>query len=684
MLKVQDLTQTLQQLYLQHLNTYGSNNQYIFDAQEGDISAFEPIKVSVNFESENAGYSNLAGAVLLSDLLNANPNTKLFDLFRDNENPHNGTWNGVESGILTPFFAGDYAPNGAFLDQGNGTIDLYPTSITLLPGDEAAFYLATGYGHNPNARVDYLFSTPEIGSVKHGTLPPEGSYVKITDNGNGQYQVAWEDLTGGGDRDFNDVILDLSIQRIPLYDRTASLEVPATATENNTFAFQVNDAVIEAWYATTPTGEEGLYFKVSALNDFTDGYTIQVTDQNGNLPPAISNNPYKTPTLAQGESDIEYFAPVEKDASGNIIPLTLSVTAPVQNVATIEKRAVVGYNQTTVTFGSESQTFQLPQLDVVQKADIEFGKLSVLLPAVKNDLTNETAFNQTLVQVTVPKEVIHENITPNFTPEISQINIPRPEKPTKPNREDFASDQEYAQALEQYAKDLENYKIAEATYKVANKSQEWIAKGAEISLKVEKAAINAVNKIIDGYLVKGLSKLQTTFKAKMDELNDKKAHFEQLVQNLQSQLASTTDPTQRQILQEKISAYSNAVKELTEANANLGKEAISFAKEMIDGFKKDMQDLLSEFRSGYEKNNSSALSYSSQAQSLLSSGVQDYRYYEAAGQAVLYDEIASGFKVGEQVIEAVLDTFNNVDISANPDIADALPDVDISQVNIQI
>lgn len=48
-------------------------------------------------------------------------------------------------------------------------------------------------------------------STGMGALNPDGiAHTLVTDLGNGTTQVGWEDLLGGGDRDYNDLVFDFS------------------------------------------------------------------------------------------------------------------------------------------------------------------------------------------------------------------------------------------------------------------------------------------------------------------------------------------------------------------------------------------------------------------------------------------------------------------------------------------
>jgi hypothetical protein len=669
-----DLTQLLQQYLATHqqIHQREPDKPYVMD-DTATITAFEPVKVSVSFESEGAGYSNLGGAILLRDLLKADQSADAVSLFQDRD--YSWAIDGAEKGFIEPYFVDKYNLDisGGYMDLGAPHPD---TSITLLPGDIMTNYLLTGYGHIPGRRADYLISIPEAGSLNTGLLPPEGSYVKVTDNGDNTYTVAWEDLTGGGDRDFDDVVLKFEIERIPVYKGVASTVIPETATAHNTYAFQVGNAVIEAWYEYDPDTEKPtkLWFKTTALADLPEGYKFKLTGPNGEDLPNVGSNPFTLGALKAGETDIQYFAPVTG-------PVKLTVTAPA-GIATIEKRSVVGYDTINVNFGDTHETYQIPHLDVTEKVSLTWGKYEVELPDVVNNLTGEQKFEATKVVVTVPASVSVENLTPEFTPSVEDFNIEKPEMPQEPNPDDYATPEEYEAALNEYAQKLENYYNAVATYESAKAAVDMIKTGREQSLEIEKAAIDAVNSIVKGYLVDAISALKTSFQANMKSINEQKAEYEQIVNNLKEQLANTTDEEQKQILQEQIDAYQKAVEELAQANADLGREAVEFSKEMVEEFKEAMEDLIKEFSREAEKNKELAASSLAKAQALAD--VKNADFYVAYGEAILYDALASGFEQGAKIATAVLESYISVDATVNADAAEALDSVDVAEVNISI
>ncbi|MEQ8752846.1 MAG: DUF4347 domain-containing protein [Coleofasciculus sp. G1-WW12-02] len=85
--------------------------------------------------------------------------------------------------------------------------------LTLEAGDYWVFYLiqdsttADWLAQNPENRLDG--ETIAFFSVTAAN-PDQFNHVQRTDLGDGMVQLAWEDLTGGGDQDFNDIIFNVS------------------------------------------------------------------------------------------------------------------------------------------------------------------------------------------------------------------------------------------------------------------------------------------------------------------------------------------------------------------------------------------------------------------------------------------------------------------------------------------
>lgn len=80
--------------------------------------------------------------------------------------------------------------------------------VELLGGDRLVFYLI------PNDTADaVLNSTLSTDSVLLGATFGEGSFrnLRVTDQGNQQFTLAWEEQPNGGDQDFDDLILNFKI-----------------------------------------------------------------------------------------------------------------------------------------------------------------------------------------------------------------------------------------------------------------------------------------------------------------------------------------------------------------------------------------------------------------------------------------------------------------------------------------
>jgi len=736
-LTIGDLAQILQSYYTTHQAIYERQNDqtgYVFE--DGVISAFEPVKVDVEFVSEGAGYSNLAGAITLSDLLSVeNQDRTVLSLYQD-QNIATENWtemyqfDGAVEGILSPFFADNIDISGGFLDEGVASLE-NPTSITLLPGDSSLFYLATGYGHIPTRRADYLFSVDDVGSLLTDRLPPEGSYVKVTDNGDGTYTVAWEDLTGGGDRDFDDVVLKFSIERIPYYEQTATTEVPETASQFNTFAVQVGDAVVEAWYGTTDDGTSALWFKTTALNDL-EGYTIAVTDADGNPLPNVGGSPYSIPALQAGESDIQYFAPISpednirlvitapepQEAEAETEPTTPTTAA---GTAIIEKRGIVGYDTKTITFGDKTTTFNIPVLDISSAVSLNFGKYERVMP------------NGQTVLATVPASVsgaaAGESVDGKYYELLSDnIAIEDPGKPVKPDKADFINPETgeldkdaYNAAVAEYKEALAAYKTAAKTYKSAVKAAKLVNKGQAKSLKIEQKAIKTVNKAL-AKLVKGEKKADK-YITKAEVSLEKAANYREKAQQLRDELNKTLeakgwtmddvneilankpnkadfiDPATGELDKEAYDAAKATYKE-AKAIAKLAKKAdkydvkadkleakaeayqqkaLDITAKTAEKFKTTLEKLISKYASKADSLGAAGESLVEKAQ-----GLEGADMYKALGKGIYNLELSEGYARGAEIATAVLDAFVSVDASVTPDVAASLESVDISSVNVSI
>jgi len=59
-------------------------------------------------------------------------------------------------------------------------------------------------------------------------------------------------------------------------------------------------------------------------------------------------------------------------------------------------------------------------------------------------------------------------------------------------------------------------------------------------------------------------------------------------------------------------------------------------------------------------------------------------YYKALGKGLYSVELAEGYARGAEIATAVLETYVDIDVSVNPDVAASLDSVDISSVNVSI
>ncbi|MBE9212790.1 DUF4114 domain-containing protein [Plectonema cf. radiosum LEGE 06105] len=98
----------------------------------------------------------------------------------------------------------------AINNQPNGYAELEKTRILegYQSGERLVFYLVT------NSTTDNVISdetSPNNVLLSSTFSSSDFAQVKIADMGNGKFELAWEDQIGGGDRDFNDLVLNLEI-----------------------------------------------------------------------------------------------------------------------------------------------------------------------------------------------------------------------------------------------------------------------------------------------------------------------------------------------------------------------------------------------------------------------------------------------------------------------------------------
>ena len=109
------------------------------------------------------------------------------------------------------------------LDNDGFSNDSFVPLFTV-PGGTNGIGLGGPSGTLNSGNVGFLWALKPSGAPLWTSLPSQNSdgldhmvTWKITDGpAVGNWVIAWEDLTGGGDRDFNDIVLEVSLQPIPI------------------------------------------------------------------------------------------------------------------------------------------------------------------------------------------------------------------------------------------------------------------------------------------------------------------------------------------------------------------------------------------------------------------------------------------------------------------------------------
>ncbi|RUM42144.1 MAG: hypothetical protein DSY34_02485 [Desulfurobacterium sp.] len=338
--------------------------------------------------------------------------------------------------------------------------------------------------------------------------------------------------------------------------------------------------------------------------------------------------------------------------------------------------------------------------------------------------------NGETVIATVPAAVESQEVAPTAEPITETINIENPGKPVKPDKADFIDpetgelDKEaYNAAVAEYKEALAAYKTALKEYKAAVKAVKYEAKGQTKSLKVEEKAIKTVNKAL-AKLVKGEQKADK-YVTKAEVSLEKAANYRTLAEELRAEAneratallgedwtmedleaklvkpdkADFIDPETGELDKE---AYDAAVAEYKEAKAiaKLFKKAdkydvkadkleakaelyqqkaLEVTAKTVDKFKSTLESLIAKYTGKAESLKATGEGLLAQAENLTGAD-----YYKALGKGLYSVELAEGYARGAEIATAVLETYVDIDVSVNPDVAASLESVDISNVNVSI
>ncbi len=510
-----------------------------------------------------------------------------------------------------------------------------------------------------------------------------------------------------------------NLQRSRLQQTSQSLvvetQIPLTATKNDPATIKMENLLLKVWYEKNTDGTYKVWFEAKSLNGRPVSAQLELLAANGQRPEWVGGNPY-TLQLDGQQTDVEYWTPVKNEELPVIIKLQRYKN--LEPEAIIAKRSVVGYNVKTIVFGDKKVEVKIPVLEVTDIVDLKFGKYEGLFP------------NGTKIDLTVPAEAIHNKLDVKVEGKTETIEIENPGKPEKPSKKEFIDPSTgqldktaYKEALAEYKAQLKEYKEALKEFKAAEKEAKLEAKGEVKSLKVEEKAVKKVQKYLDKILktAKKIDKYIKKAEAALDKAEalrekakeiraeaEKRAEallgsgwtMEQLEAKLQKpKKEDFVDPTTGQLDKE---AYNKALAEYKEAKAiyklfkkadklELKADKLEAKADKYEAKAKDMaQKSLDKFYKGLEKllttYTNKANSLESKAQQLLEKAkeLSGANYYKALGKGLYDKELAQGYKRGAELTRAVLETYEKLDITKNPDASTLLKVVDIYKTNFKL
>ncbi len=219
------------------------------------------VDISVTFVSEEAGYSNIFGVFRMDE--NGDPIDGRV-LFGDSNRLIAGQ---VATAHLDGADAGDIGwfliPDGAWLNSGVSAGD----RVSFARAADGAWRAVTEGGAALSGRgAPALFSG-------NGALNPKG-FDQVSETG---MRIAFEDLAGGGDRDFDDLIVDVSVREAAsgtIHENEAGAVVGTVSVtdpdEGDAHRFTVSDARFEVL-------DGQLKLKDGERLDYEEGATVAVT-----------------------------------------------------------------------------------------------------------------------------------------------------------------------------------------------------------------------------------------------------------------------------------------------------------------------------------------------------------------------------------------------------------------------
>lgn len=177
----------------------------------------------------------------------------------------------------------------ALNNQPNGYAELDKTRILegYQSGERLVFYMVT------NSTTDNVISgktSPNNVLLSSTFGSNDFAQIEITDIGNGKFQLAWEDQISGGDRDFNDLVLNLEITEQAAPNGTNQAKNTAELIDLRQFAGETVTVTAEVFREAKFDNLIGFY----VVDDIDGGIDI---DGDGNIDITPNDSGYRNAAL---------------------------------------------------------------------------------------------------------------------------------------------------------------------------------------------------------------------------------------------------------------------------------------------------------------------------------------------------------------------------------------------------
>ncbi|WP_414621490.1 DUF4114 domain-containing protein [Calothrix sp. CCY 0018] len=175
----------------------------------------------------------------------------------------------------------------AINNQPNGYAELEKTRILegYQSGERLVFYLVT---NNTTDSVVDGRTSPDRVVLSSTFASNDFAQVKIADIGNGKFELAWEDEIGGGDRDFNDLVLNLEITDQPAPDGT-NLQGGNTSELIDLRALTGNVSMTAQVFREAAFDNEVVFYRIDNPDGIIGSFNPETASQADYLSQALQN-----------------------------------------------------------------------------------------------------------------------------------------------------------------------------------------------------------------------------------------------------------------------------------------------------------------------------------------------------------------------------------------------------------